>query len=360
MRQYVRIIALVGVLALIVAACGDGDAEPGVVTHAAGSTADVYIPQYRANELFGDLFEISTEDNLTSFDEGALAAQVVIAGQNDVASGGFTPVVQVIEQGVDAKAFCPVQMDSTEHFIGRTDKITDMSQITDPEVRVAVESAGGFLNLLMNLVFLSRGMDLVVDDLTNTVILEDGSLRLAALAAGDVDVGSLDLFEQAELRDAIGADAMTVLSVVAEDTDFLANVVWAPTEWLDANQELAARFCAAIIYSNRVATSDFDEYLAMLEQYILGGFDEETARVNWEFIRKHEVFPLNATVLSRENIETLIDVSVATGIFEESSASLTYEDVVDTAVIALTQQYLGGDVTQDQIFNGEIPEPACC
>ena len=113
MRHYLKTFALVAVLVLIVAACAGDDADEtdgmtgpsgteapdtgGVVTHAAGSTADVYIPQYRAAELFGDLFGLSTEDHLTAFEEGSLAAQVVVAGQIDVASGGFTPVVQVIE-----------------------------------------------------------------------------------------------------------------------------------------------------------------------------------------------------------------------------------------------------------------------
>lgn len=371
MGRYLKLLALVCALALVAAACngddgagggGDGGSEePGIVEHAAGSTADVYIPQYRAPELFGDLFNLSTEEHLTSFEEGALAAQVAVSGQADVASGGFTPVVQVIQQGVEAKAFCPVQKDSTEHLVGRTESITTLEEITNPDIRVAVESAGGFLNLLMNLVFEARGLGIITDDLTNTVILEDGSLRLAALAAGDVDVGSLDLFEQAELKAELGKDAVTVLSVVAEDVEYLANVVWAPTEWLDANQDLAARFCASILYSNRVLSSDFDQYLAALNQYIQGGVeDEEVARTNWEFAREHEVFPLNADVLSEENIQTLIDVSIATGIFEESSADLTYEDVVDVEVLEQAQQYVGGDVTQEQVNNGDIPEPNCC
>jgi ABC-type nitrate/sulfonate/bicarbonate transport system substrate-binding protein len=376
MRRGLKIWALVGAIALILTACGDDagetdstgttgavattDApseEPGVVTHAAGSPADVYIPQYRAPELFGELFNISTENNYTAFEDGNLAAQVAVAGDVDIASGGFTPVVQVIEQGQPAKAFCPVQMDSTEHLVGRTDVITDLEQITEPNVRVAVESAGGFLNLLMNMVFDARGMGITTDDLTNTVIIEDGGQRLAALGAGDVDVGSLDLFEQAELKETLGEDAVTVLSVVAEDADFIANVMWAPTEWLEENQDLAARYCAAVIYSNRQLTSDYDQYLAALEEFGTSEIDEETVRTNREFIRQHEVFPLNATVISEENIRKLIDLSVATGIFEESSADLQYEDVVDTAVIDLTQQYLGGDVTLEQVVNGEIPEP---
>ena len=236
-RRHVRMLALVAVLALVGAACsgdedggGGGDGEADVVRHAAGSTADAYIPQYRAPEIFGDLFGISTDEHLQMFEEGSLAAQVVATGDADVGSGGFTNMVQLLETGQDVKVFCPTQKDSTEHLIGRTDVITSLEQITDPDVRVAVESAGGFLNLLMNLVFLNRDIGITTDDLTNTVILEDGSLRLAAMAAGDVDVASLDLFEQADLKAELGEDAVTVLSVVAEDAEFLSNVLWAKTD----------------------------------------------------------------------------------------------------------------------------------
>lgn len=371
MSRYLRVVGLVGALVLVAAACnGDGDGgggggngasdEPGIVEHAAGSTADVYIPQYRSPELFGDLFNLSTDDHLTSFEVSTLAAQVVVSGEADVASGGFTPVVQVIQQGVEAKAFCPVQMDSTEHLVGRTETLTTLEEITNPGVRVAVESAGGFLNLLMNLVFDARGLGITTDDLENTVILEDGSLRLAALAAGDVDVGSLDLFEQAELREELGEDAVTVLSVVAEDVDYLANVTWARADWLEENRDLAARYCATILYSNRVLSSDFEQYHAAMNEYVEGGVEEEIARTNWEFAQEHEVFPFNADVLSEENIQTLFDISIATGIFEESSADLAYEDVVDVEVLELAQQYVGGDVTQEQVINGDIPEPDCC
>lgn len=354
-------------MALVAAGCGGDDdgggdeGEAGVVEHAAGSTADAYIPEYRAPELFGELFNISTDEHLTSFEEGALAAQVVVSGQADVASGSFANQIQVTETGQPVKAFCPIQKDSTEHLMGRTDVITSLEQITDPDVRVAVESAGGFLNLLMNLVFLNRGLDITTDDLTNTVILEDGSLRLAALAAGDVDVGSLDLFEQADLKAQIGEDAVTVLSVVAEDTEFLANVMWAKADWLEENRDLAARYCANILYSNRVLASDFDQYLAALNRFIPGGVeDEEIARQNWEFARQFEVWPYNASVLSPETIADQLQVSVDTGIIEPESGELAFEDVVDTEVLELAQQYVGGDVTKEDIEAGNVPEPDCC
>lgn len=364
-RRHLKVGALVSVLTLLAAACGDdgggdgdGDSSAAVVRHAAGSTADAYIPQYRAAELFGDQFNISTDEHIQLFEEGSLAAQLVASGDADVGSGGFTNMLQLLEAGEELRVFCPSQKDSTEHLVGRTDKITSLDQITDPDVSVAVESAGGFLNLLMNLVFLNRDLGITTDDLTNTVILEDGSLRLAALASGDVDVGSLDLFEQADLKAELGEDAVTVLSVVADDTEFLSNVLWAKKEWLDENQDVAARYCATVLYSNRQLASDFDQYLAALETYVAGGVeDEEVAQANWDFARQYEIWPYNTSVLSEDVIADQMTVSVDTGIIEAESANFGFEDLVDTEVLALAQEYLGGDVTAADIEAGEIPEP---
>jgi ABC-type nitrate/sulfonate/bicarbonate transport system substrate-binding protein len=364
-------LALVAVLVLVAAACGDddggggggagdggGDGEPDVVVHAAGSTADAYIPQYRAPEIFGELFGISTDEHIQLFEEGALAAQLVASGDADVASGGFTNMAQLQETGQDVKVFCPTQKDSTEHLVGRTDVITSLEQITDPNVRVAVESAGGFLNLLMNLVFLNRDIGITTDDLTNTVILEDGSLRLAAMAAGDVDVASLDLFEQADLKAELGEDAVEVLSVVAEDAEFLSNVLWARTDWLEENADVAARYCATILYSNRQMASDYEQYKAALEEYSATGIeDESVVQANWDFARRYEVWPYNTTVLTPEVIADQLQVSVDTGIIEPETGELSFEDLVDTEVLAMAQEYLGGEVTAADIDSGNIPEP---
>lgn len=352
-------------MAFVTAACGGDDnggggddGKPDVVRHAAGSTADAYIPQYRAPEIFGDLFNISTDEHIQLFEEGALAAQVVAAGDAEVGSGGFTNMAQLLEAGQDVKVFCPTQKDSTEHLMGRTDAITSLEQITDPDIRVAVESAGGFLNLLMNLVFLNRGIGITTDDLQNTVILEDGSLRLAAMAAGDVDVASLDLFEQADLKAELGEGAVTVLSVVAEDAEFLSNVLWARTDWLEENKDVAARYCATVLYSNRQMASDFDQYVAALEEYSASGVeDEEVARANWEFARQYEVWPYNTSVLTAEVIADQLQVSVDTGIIEAETGELGFEDLVDTEVLQMAQEYLGGEVTAADVESGNIPEP---
>jgi hypothetical protein len=63
-------------------------------------------------------------------------------------------------------------------------------------------------------------------------------------------------------------------------------------------------------------------------------------------------------VLTPEVIGDQLQVSVDTGIIEAESGDLAFEDLVDTEVLALAQEYLGGEVTADDIEAGEIPEPS--
>jgi hypothetical protein len=99
--------------------------------------------------------------------------------------------------------------------------VTELSQVKDPSVRVGVDSSGGLINFIMNAVFRSRGLGITVDDLKNVKVLEDGSLRLAGLASGQIDVGSLDPFEKAQLERQVGEKNVHVLSVTAGDMNAL-------------------------------------------------------------------------------------------------------------------------------------------
>jgi ABC-type nitrate/sulfonate/bicarbonate transport system substrate-binding protein len=365
MRLYVRVIALVGVMGLIGVACsddGDGSGTTGtdgadVVRHASSSSGEAYVGQYHAPELFGDLFGISTEDQLTEFESHATAAQVLLAGQADVGSGGLTELVQLIQEGQDLKAFCPIQKDSTEHLVGRTEAITSLDQITDPEIRVAVDSPGGLINFIMNLVFAEKGMGITVDDLENVTILEDGSLRLSALAADEVDVGSVDLFEVADLREQLGEDAITVLSVTAADADFLANIYFAPSAWLEENVDLAGRYCATTLYSNRLLASDLEEYKSVVNQFIEGGVPDDVIQGVWEFAREYEIWPYNDDTLSPEAVQQVIEVSVASGLLDETALDLTFEDVVDTRPLEVAMDVLGGPIDPQDVLDGNVPAP---
>lgn len=349
---------------LVAAACGGdddgaaGDGESTVVRLAASSTADAYIPQYRSPELFGDIFGISTDDHLTQFESHATASQVLLAGEADIGGGSLDQMLQLIQEGQEFQAFCPVQKDSTEHIAGRTEAITSLEQVTDPNIRVAIDSPGGLINFIMNLVFVERGIDITTDELQNVSVLEDGGLRLSALASGDVDVGSVDLFEIADLREQIGDDAVTTLSVVAEDTEFIANLTWAPTAWIEENPEAAARYCATVLFSNRTLASDFEQYQEVLNQFIEGGVPEEVARTNWEFAREHEVWPYNTDVINEDVLQTQIQVAVDSGLLDEEILDLTFDEMVNTEIMDMAMEIVGGPVDAQDVNEGNIPEPS--
>lgn len=362
MNKWLRLVALAAAFGLVAAACGDdegGGGENGVesLRMATTSTGHAYVGQFHAVDLFGDQFGLPEGNELNEFEDESTAIQVLVSGQADLLAGALTGLTQLIEQGQDLKAFCPVQVDSTEHLAGLTDAITSLDQITDPNIRVAVDSPGGLVNFIMNMVFQEKGFGITVDDLENVTVLGDGSQRLAALAAGEVDVGSVDLFELPDLEEQVGAENVTVLSVTAEDADFVANVLIAKTEWIDENVDLAARWCATILYSNRVLASDYEQYRSAVEAYVEGGVDEEIIQTNWDFAREYSVWPYNTDVLNEEAISTFIDVAIESGLLEESANELTFEDVVDTRPMDMAMEMLGGPVTTEDVLAGDIPEP---
>jgi ABC-type nitrate/sulfonate/bicarbonate transport system substrate-binding protein len=362
MKRFVRWLALASAVALVAAGCGNDNDEapssgPKPVRVVTSSTGHAYVGQFHAAELFGDKFGLAANNTLTEFEDEGAAAQVLVSGGADAGSTGVTQVIQLIGRGQKLKAFCPIQVDSTEQLVGITDKISSLNQITDPKIRVAVDSPGGLVNFIMNLVFQQKGLGVTVSDLENVTVLGDGSQRLAALAAGQVDVGSVDLFELPDLQKQVGAENVTTLSVTAADADFVANIYYAPTKWLDENTDLAGRYCAATLYSNRVLASDYNQYKAAVDKYIEGGVDESITKANWDFARKYQIWPYNDDVLTPEAIRTIIDVGVASGLLEDDAKDYSFEDIVDTRPMKIAMDLVGGPVTAEDILAGKVPAP---
>ncbi len=359
---------LASMIVIIAAGCGGSGASSGGASSGSGAnpvhlvttvppSTEAYIGQYHAADLFGDKFGLASDNPVTGFEDENTATQVLLSGGADVEGGALTQVIQLNEHGQSVKAFCPVQQDSTEQLVGRTDKITSLDQITNPDVRVAVDSPGGLVNFIMNLVFREKGLGITVNDLKNVTVLGDGSQRLAALAANQVDVGSVDLFELPDLVKQVGPEAVTTLSVTAADSDFLADVYFAPTKWLDENKELAGRFCATTLYSNRALAANFGTYKASVDKYVKGGADESVLKKNWAFSRKYQVWPYNTDVMSPKAVKTIINVGVPSGLLDASARDYTFNDIVDTRPGEIAMNLVGGPASAKEINAGNVPTP---
>jgi hypothetical protein len=156
----------------------------------------------------------------------------------------------------------------------------------------------------------------------------------------------------------VGADAVTTLSVTAADSDFLANVYLAPKKWLDENTQLAGRFCAATLYSNRALAANFDQYTAAVNKFAEGGAsDEATLRKNWSFSRKYQIWPYNTDVMSPQAIKTIIDVGVPSGLLDAKTRDYTFNDIVDTRPGKIAMDLVGGPVSAADINAGKVPTP---
>jgi hypothetical protein len=351
------------IVAFMAAACGgDDDAEPqagggggkvdyGEVKVIFSGDLEDKVPQAGAWR-FGPEFGFSDQDegDIRAVDSHATAAQILLSGQADVLEATFIVTAQLVQQGQEVKAFCPEEVDTQEHLVGIG--ISDLADITDPGIRVGIVSPGGLINYLMNHVFRARGLTneegepLTVDDLENVKILEDGGLRIAALAADEIDVGSLELDDIEELKKQLGEDAtINILSVTAEDIeDAIGSVLMAKTEWIEEDPERAAAFCASVLKSTRTLAADFDTYLEWATE--AGGLevDEEQLRTNWDFIREHGVWPFDADVLNEEAVATDIEVLIDSGLLEESASELSFEDLVDRGPADRAVEMLGGPV----------------
>ncbi|WNG85867.1 ABC transporter substrate-binding protein [Mycobacterium sp. ITM-2016-00317] len=291
------------------------------------TSGDAYVPQSQGPWRFGEMFGLDQKrDDITELSSHATAVQLLLSNRAEVVTGSFTAFVKTIQEGHDIRLFCPIQGVLTDEVVGTGD-VTTIEQVTDPNVSVAVDSPGGLVDHVFNHVFASKGLDIVVADLPNVQILEDGGLRLAALASGEAQVAVLDPFELAQLQKQ--RDDVHTLSVVAEDMDSVGFVYAATKEWLDNNQDRAAAFCASVLEANEVAIDDIAAYTEWSNEAMDPDPAAETLEVNWSRAKEFGVWPVDIETLSEPTVETDLAIAVKAGQLNESALELKYEDIVD-------------------------------
>jgi hypothetical protein len=359
-----KLLAALTVMVLVGVACSNDDSggggDGGGGTPSAGADlgslkivwtteANSYIPQSKGPIELGPEFGLNqSPDDISEFEAHATAIQVLLSGKADVLAGGFVDFPLLQQQGQDVKVFCPVQGDVSEILVG-VNGVTDLEQVKDPDTRVGVDSPGGLINFVMNSVFRAQNLGVTVDDLENVKILEDGSLRLAGLASGEIDVGSVDPFERDELEKQIGASNVNVLSITAADADIFGNAYGATAEWLDSHQAEAAALCASVLKANRELASDFDLFVEWANKYIEPDEDRNVLKVNWDLAREYEIWPYNLGLLTPEVVEENIQVAISSGILEPDAANLSFDQIVDTRPGQAALEMVGGEIDPSEV-----------
>lgn len=350
-----RMLTVLCAAGLIAAACGDDGDEGNASDASSGDAADetfdsvrvvwsteaaAYVPQSQGPWRFGPEYGLAQDEgDISQQPAASTAAQVLLAGGADVATGSMQVFVSARLEGHDLKIFCPIQGKITDEVVGVGD-VDDFAQITDPDVVVAIDSPGGLINYVLNYILDTRDMGITVDDLTNVRVVEDGGLRLAALASGEADIAILDPFEKAQLVEERGEDDVHTLSIVAEDLDSVGFVYAASSEWLDENLDRAAAFCASVLRANAEALDDFDLYTDWSNEAIDPDPAPETLRVNWDRAVEYDIWPRDVSALAEELLVADLEMLVRSGMLDEEATSLTYDELVDSRPGAMAMELL--------------------
>jgi ABC-type nitrate/sulfonate/bicarbonate transport system substrate-binding protein len=357
-----RMAAVAAPLALITLACPSGDQKKptgqsqerdlGSLRVVWTTEANSYIPQAKGPIIYGPNFGLHQKDSdIKEFASHATAVQVLLSGGADIGAGSFTSFTQVAQRGIDLVSFCPIHGDASEILVGVGD-VTELSQVKDPSVRVGVDSSGGLINFIMNAVFRSRGLGITVDDLKNVKVLEDGSLRLAGLASGKIDVGSLDPFEKAQLEEQIGKENVHVLSITARDMNALGDSYAARQSWLDSHLDEATAFCASVLKSNREMAKSFALYKKTSNHYIDPNPGTGALRVNWKLARRYQIWPYNIDLLTPKIVNETVRIGVDSGLLEHSALDLDFSEIIDSRPAKAAVKLMGGPVTPSAISGG--------
>jgi ABC-type nitrate/sulfonate/bicarbonate transport system substrate-binding protein len=298
---------------------------------------------------FGPEFGLDiTEDDLLTFDSHATATQAVLADEADVVAGSFTSTLLLNEQGQEFRVFAPFSNGNDLLFVGTGD-VDEASDVTNPDVRVGIDSVGGLVNFVTNALLRAKGVDVNVEDL-NTQIIEDSPLRTAALVNGDIDAALVHQYDMPGIIEQLGEENVHVLGTLWEDVEGIVFETFAaPASWLDEHPAEAEALTKAILAGNRALASDFDTYVAAVDNYVEGGAsDLETLRTIWDLARQYEFWSYNGD-LDQESLEFTVDVAEQSGIVEGDVDVSTIVDrrFMDAAVAEL------GEVTVEDIVGSE-------
>jgi ABC-type nitrate/sulfonate/bicarbonate transport system substrate-binding protein len=315
---------------IVLPACGGGDAgaDGSSVTYAITSpVVPPQLPPYLGPVIYGKDFGLTmSKQSLKTLNSTPTALQLLLSGEIDATSGAFLGFLQAREAQPQLRAFCPEQATTNAVVVSTNPEVTELADLDRGSVRTLVESPGGPNDFFLNEAFKAADVDLTVEKLPNSRIVENMEQRFTALAGGNADVGVVWNYNVADLEKAVGADRVHVL---ADFTDYpsvyLAYI--SSEKWLNEHPTEAAAFCASVLKSNREMAANRDTFTKYIGEYVDGKPPAEQIEMTWEAANQSTMWPSEGG-LSTAEVDPLLELALDSGLIKEK---LSYSDVVDDA-----------------------------
>jgi ABC-type nitrate/sulfonate/bicarbonate transport system substrate-binding protein len=338
-----------GSVSTLLAACGGDDEEgsastgggPGKVTNpkiGLSSNPQASYPVVLAGPiLYGAEFGIKgmTRDDITIFDSSTTLTQSALSGQVDVAGQSTTGHLLLIDKGQPFKIFCPYIL-SDDFVIASRGDVTELSQLKDSGVVVAVDSPGGAGQTIFDAMLLANNAGFLTSDLPKTVVIESSGERASALASGDCDVTVIHLPQANEAKQQAGK--INILSkLYGEVPHFLKEGYAARTDWLDKNLETAAALTASVIKASREMAASYDTFAAGVGKVIDEPPEAAELKELHGLAGEYDFWPQDGG-LDDERVQFMIDLAKREGLLK---GDLTIDAVVDRRPLERAMELLG-------------------
>jgi NitT/TauT family transport system substrate-binding protein len=133
------------------------------------------------------------------------------------------------------------------------------------------------------------------------------------------------------------------IATLYEDVEvFIKEAQAAPAEWLDANREVAAQYCATTLVAMATLKSDFDLFVEAVNTYVEEPPTEEELEQLFALIQEYDFWTEDGG-LGEESIEFMIEVATASGVLTEpmDAADVVDRETLDRAVELANEQLAG-------------------
>ncbi len=322
-RRFLLILCLIAVLGLPLAALNAQGFEPIRLSIGAAPSPQTIFALYGSVEHGADFGLTQSLDDIIQFESTTVATQAVLAGQADVLYASFTSTLLVRQAGQDMKMFCPGNNKIDHVLVGRNG-ITTIEQVFDPATRVGIDAVGGGSSTLFEAAFLAKGISQTTKDLSNIKILESVNLRHAAFVANDVDVTTIRLSQFRQSQKDV-PDGVVITETYKDFNSFIFAGFTAPAEWLAANRERAAAYCAAMLKGIADLSRSSEVYIAASKTYLEKPPTDAVLQESYELITGYGFWAPSLS-MNPDSVAFMAEIGARTGAL---TMTINPNDVLD-------------------------------